>query len=174
LTTLGREQCEDLAKTFAPMKRITHILCSPLHRTLETCLLSFDPLLAQGLEIIAWDGLREWGDGPCNQGDEYSALEEKVKELPVNLGLLRKGWHTCEKVRFQSQKPLYMDVIKHELYSFCWTILGGGSWKGLKVDEFKGEGDIEVLVVSHGTLMKELTGKYPQRQFIPRKLLTLN
>lgn len=142
------------------MKNITHILCSPLHRTLETCLLSFEPLLERGLEIIAWDGLREFGDGPCNQGDEYIALKEKVKELPINTDLLRKGWHTCEKVKFRTQKPQYIDTIKHELYSFCWAILGGGTWKSLKFKEFAGEGDIEVLIVTHGTLLNMITGKF--------------
>lgn len=142
------------------MHSITHILCSPLHRTLETCLRSFEPLTSRGLQVIAWDALREWGDGPCNHGDPLPVLREKVKEHPVNLALLNEGWEGGEKVRHNSRRAKYLESLKVELYSFCHTIVKGGLWKGMPILPVDDGRDIEVLIVSHGTLLKELTGMF--------------
>jgi hypothetical protein len=140
------------------MSNITHVLCSPLQRTLETAFLGFGPLYDRGLEIIACDSLREFGDSPCNTGHPISELEEKLQGLPINLRLIEKGWETGERIRYNRQLPAFKKVLKKDLYSFCYTLLRGGIWKGMYFEPFSGEGDIEVVVVSHGTTLQEITG----------------
>lgn len=142
------------------MDKITHILCSPLHRTLETCLRSFETLTNRGMKVIAWDILRELGDGPCNHGDPLSVLAEKVKGLPVNLALLKEGWETGEKIRYHTQRPKHMQCLAKELYSFCHTVVKGGIWNGIPLQAIDDGRDIEVLIVSHGNLLKSLTGMH--------------
>jgi hypothetical protein len=140
------------------MSKITYVLCSPLHRTLESALLAFSPLLASGMEIVAWDGLREFGDVPCNTGDQLPALRDKMEGHPVNLGLLKEGWETGLTIKYVQQLNPYLDMVKKELYSFCYTLLRGGLWKGMEFSAFNGDGNIEVLIVSHGGLLKAITG----------------
>lgn len=140
------------------MSSITHVLCSPLKRTLETAFLGFGSLYNRGLEIIACDSLREFGDSPCNTGDPIAELEEKAQGLPINLRLLKRGWETGERIRYNTQLPAFKQAFKKELYSFCYALLRGGIWKGMYFEPFAGDGNIEVLVVSHGTTMQKVTG----------------
>jgi broad specificity phosphatase PhoE len=52
LTTLGIKQALNLRQTFAPMNNITHILCSPMNRAINTALLAFPPLFLKGLKSL--------------------------------------------------------------------------------------------------------------------------
>jgi broad specificity phosphatase PhoE len=65
------------------MDKITHILCSPLERSLQTALEGFKPLLERGLVIVAWDKIIEIGPGPCNVGDSLPRLKKKMEGLPA-------------------------------------------------------------------------------------------
>jgi len=55
LTPLGKEQCAQLQKSFPYHSQVTHLVASPLRRTLYTCLLSFEPAL-QNLNNSATGG----------------------------------------------------------------------------------------------------------------------
>lgn len=68
LTCFGGRQAEYLRNTFIPMNKITHIFCSPMKRTLGTCILGFKPLLDSGLGVIAYPDLKEWGTGSSSTG----------------------------------------------------------------------------------------------------------
>jgi hypothetical protein len=79
-------------RDFPHMVKITHVLSSPLRRTLETSLVSLTPVFLRGIEIIVWKDLREYGKAPCNDGTPLAMLKEEMKELPIKWSLLKEGY----------------------------------------------------------------------------------
>ena len=118
----------------------------------------FRPLFDRGIEIIACDSIREFGDTIWNTGDPIPKLIEKTQGLPINLRTLKSGWETNDRIRDLKQLPIFKKTFKKDIYSFCYALLRGGIWKGMYLERFQGEGDIEVLIVSHGTALREVTG----------------
>lgn len=99
LTPLGETQCATLSKVFpssfptgAP--KITHLVASPLRRTLYTCLLSF-PHEAQRLTITALPELQETSGLPCDTGSEPGKLAAEFGNK-VDFSLVHKGWNNKE------------------------------------------------------------------------------
>lgn len=128
------------------MDKVTHVLCSPLTRALETALESFKPLYERGLQIVAWTQLIETGNGPTNRGDSISDLRKKMKGLPVDLQYINEDW---EKVSNKSADgPARAKRVIKTLHNFCQI----ASRFGENVDR----PDVDLLVVSHGTFLRSL------------------
>jgi hypothetical protein len=125
------------------MDRITHVLCSPLRRTLDTALVSFKPLYDRGLKIVAWEQLREWGKAPCNTGDPLEELKSKMSDLPVDMRLLAEGWENCQDV--SGDRVTRAKSVRAELYAFGQAALYGGSWKGISLGNAPAAEDVEIL-----------------------------
>ena len=103
LTPLGLTQCYALGDTFPYTPLVTHIVASPLRRTLYTALESFPTLVQppKGLKVIALPEIQETSDLPCDTG---SALELLQREFGVggdgekwngcvDLSLVTDGWN---------------------------------------------------------------------------------
>ncbi|KAL2019199.1 hypothetical protein VTK56DRAFT_9999 [Thermocarpiscus australiensis] len=97
LTPLGREQCTRLRQSFPHHDAITHLVASPLRRTLYTCLLSFEPALRRdpAARVVALPELQEVGSWPCDTGSPPEALAAEFGGggAPVDLDLVREGWN---------------------------------------------------------------------------------
>ncbi len=59
LTPLGESQCDELCKKFDAHDKITHLVASPIRRTLHTCLRSFAPVVQSGKKVIALPDAQE-------------------------------------------------------------------------------------------------------------------
>jgi broad specificity phosphatase PhoE len=92
LTKVGFEQAKTLGEVFVPYKRITHILCSPMKRTIQTAMAAFEPLLRDGLNIVCWGDLRECGATPASIGDNRTDLKRYINKNPINVNLLEEDW----------------------------------------------------------------------------------
>src|SRR4051812_5310707 len=99
------------------MDTITHVLSSPLTRTLETALRCFAPVYARGTKVIAWDQLVELGSAPCNTGAPLAVLKETWKGSPIELGSLRNGYENSSNERSDKDDRLRNIVLT--LYEFC-------------------------------------------------------
>jgi broad specificity phosphatase PhoE len=128
------------------MDKITHILCSPLARALETALESFKPLYDRGLQIVAWSQLIETGQGPTNRGDSVSDLKKKMEGLPVDLQYVTEGWEKAPNKSVDG--PARARMVASTLHQYCQV----ASRAGENVDR----PDVELLVVSHGTFLRTL------------------
>lgn len=107
LTELGKEQCASLASSFQathPSSSITHIVASPLRRTIYTALYSFPTEVSKGVRIIALPELQETSGLPCDTGSDPKDLaaefaagegEGKYKDV-VDLDLVADGWNVKE------------------------------------------------------------------------------
>jgi broad specificity phosphatase PhoE len=159
------------------MDEITHILVSPLRRTLETCLVSFNPVLQRGVQPILWADLREFGGAPCNKGTRKRKLKKQLAGESANFSLLEHGWHrVIEDKKYQKANPNYQrlrgDKVLEDLFALGETIVEDDFWKGLSVGIAKGK-DAHVLVVSHGGILASILGfqgEFPKSSLFERSI----
>lgn len=68
LTDLGNHQCVTVRNTFPHHNKVSHILVSPLRRTIETGHYCFKPVLDRGVKLIAMPEVVENDARNCNIG----------------------------------------------------------------------------------------------------------
>lgn len=97
LTPLGESQCQALRRVFPYYDKITHLVASPLRRTIYTCLLSFEAEVKSGKKIVALPELQETSDQPCDTGSDPAKLQEEFGNSQwkgtVDLSLVHEGWN---------------------------------------------------------------------------------
>jgi broad specificity phosphatase PhoE len=147
LTPLGVAQCSALATTFPSSDKITHLVASPLRRTLYTCLLSFPSAVARGLTVLAVPELQENSNQPSDTGSEPSVLQAEFGEGQfagtVDLSRVHEGWNsktgrwspnsTAIEARARSARLVLREIAQEN-------------------DE-----DKEVIVVTHGAFLHYFT-----------------
>ncbi|KAL8951335.1 MAG: hypothetical protein Q9222_002700 [Ikaeria aurantiellina] len=92
LTTLGEQQCQNLAARFPYHSSLGLIVASPLRRTLQTALLAFKNPSSNNIPFIALPEIQETSDLPCDTGSNIFILKEEFKNKPVDLSLLPEDW----------------------------------------------------------------------------------
>ena len=74
----------------------------------------------------------------------------------MDLQLLFEGWEHSRDV--PGDKVTRVNHVKAELYAFGQAALHGTSWKGVSLGDSPALEDVEILVVSHGSFLRSLTG----------------
>ncbi|KAJ4393435.1 hypothetical protein N0V93_002645 [Gnomoniopsis smithogilvyi] len=94
LTPLGLKQSKSLGAHFPDKDKITHIVASPMKRTLSTAYHAFQDLIdgPNGKKIIANPLLQECNEFPCDVGSEPEVLVPEFGAY-TNLELVVKGWN---------------------------------------------------------------------------------
>ncbi|KAF7949508.1 uncharacterized protein EAE97_003017 [Botrytis byssoidea] len=156
LTPHGKSQCLTLRTQFAHLHP-QHILCSPLRRTLQTALLALSPRTR--IPITVDPDLREYGSVPNCTGSPVAELKRKHEgvKLKMDFERVEDGWErNVERDgrfvegrwrRSREQKERSQRVLKR-----LWEL----GREGVKA----AEGDVEILVISHGDFLHGLTGDY--------------
>ena len=115
LTEAGRQQCAELraaAPDALPWKggRVRHVISSPLRRTLQSCLLAFEPVLARpqgpddaGLLVVAVPDLTEagsrvssFGSDPAVLAAEFNSAGDGKNKVRVDLSRVEQGWNSFD------------------------------------------------------------------------------
>merc|ERR1712072_756100 len=78
LTEKGQEQCRKLCKDFPHHDKIELLMASPMKRTIQTCKISFAPVVERGQRILLMPLAQESSDEPMDTG---STDEEITKEF---------------------------------------------------------------------------------------------
>jgi len=99
LTELGKKQCKDLAASFPFHSKITHLVASPLRRTIYTTLLSFPNEVAQGKKVLALPELQETSELPCDTGSKKEKIEAEFGDK-VDLHLVNDGWNDKSSAKY--------------------------------------------------------------------------
>lgn len=93
LTVLGKEQCAGLRNRFQHHDKITHLVASPMRRTIQTCLEAFEPSDGkQGLPIVVLSEIQEVSDAPCDTGSHPRVLKDEFGDK-VDLSRVAEGWN---------------------------------------------------------------------------------
>lgn len=95
LTDLGKEQCAELHKTFPYHAKITHLVASPIRRTIFTCQYSFPEAVRSGKKIVALPDCQEVSLYPCDVGSDHELLKQEFGAGGglVDFRLLTKDWN---------------------------------------------------------------------------------
>lgn len=137
------------------MDKITHILCSPLMRTVQTAVESFKPLFDRGLKVVLWSRLIEFGQGPTNRGDPVPELKKKLEGQPVELDYLSDDWEKGSNGYLERNERV--KKVARTLHTFCRVATRSG-------DDPEERLDVELLVISHGAFLRHLIR---ERKFLP-------
>jgi broad specificity phosphatase PhoE len=161
LTQLGVKQALSLKETFIPTNNVTHILCSPLTRTLQTAQIAFEDLISQGLKVVAYPDLREHGSGPTSTGTSLQELQHLLHNANqiTDLSLVPEGWEMNDK-ECKDERRIRARRVRKELWELGQEALKetGGKWKGYEVSRGATHQNIEILVVSHGAFLQKMLG----------------
>jgi broad specificity phosphatase PhoE len=150
ITDFGVLQCATLCATFPRMDKITHIVSSPSRRTILTTKYSFKPLLNRGVPILLLNFLKEKGHCPCNAGSGIAKLQEEFNDLNINYDRLEEGWENKNlDYGTHGWKPLAIEM-RRELY-----LIGK---EALEKGEVNADGNVEIVVTSHGGTLRTLDG----------------
>ena len=156
LTPLGESQCATLARTFPHNDRITHLVASPLRRTLYTCLLSFPAVVARGCKIVALPELQETSDLPCDTGSPREKLEEEfdadgAAKGVVDLRLVEDGWNSKQG----RWSPAAEAIEARARDARIWLRSLGE--RAMERGEVNADGDVQIVVVTHGGYLHYFT-----------------
>ncbi|KAI1327397.1 histidine phosphatase superfamily [Xylariaceae sp. FL0255] len=147
LTELGRGQCEKLCATFPFHDQVTHLIASPIRRTLYTCKLSFGPAVVKLAKILALPDAQEVSLYPCDIGTEPSALNEEFGDL-VDLHLVQPGWN-----KKTPESRWYPDAQKLDARARDARI-------SLREIAKEAGDDAHIVLVSHGGILHFITGDW--------------
>ncbi|KAJ2975270.1 hypothetical protein NUW58_g8407 [Xylaria curta] len=147
LTSEGESQAFQLGCSYAYMRRISHIVASPMTRTIRTAIIAFEEILAEGKRVILLPELQETGANPSNTGQPPEDLEETFQPY-VDISVLDNKWF--HKVPGSKYLP---DVALVEARARQARIF-------LRELAQYGPDDAHIVVVSHGGFLHFLTEDY--------------
>ncbi|AEO58779.1 hypothetical protein MYCTH_2306347 [Thermothelomyces thermophilus ATCC 42464] len=157
LTPLGKEQCAQLAKTFPYQGQLTHLVASPLRRTIYTCLLSFEPALRARdsslvrRTVVALPDVQEVSASPCDTGSDPSALAAEFGPGgQVDLSLVAPGWNV--KTGGSAFAPVMDRLEARARRARAWLRELGRRFEAAHPGR-----DAHVAVVTHGGFLHFLT-----------------
>ncbi|CZT43250.1 uncharacterized protein RSE6_03255 [Rhynchosporium secalis] len=152
LTPFGKSQCESLRQSFPSPGKITHLVASPLRRTIYTTLLSFPAAVQRGLKITALPELQETSNLPCDTGLDLKDLEAEFSEGEyagtVDLSRVGEDWNTKEG-KWSPEAHHIENRARH-----ARLFLRELAEQSLKTNP---EQDVEIVVVTHGGYLHYFT-----------------
>jgi broad specificity phosphatase PhoE len=93
--TDSSNRCHTLSTSFPYTSQITHLVSSPLRRTLYTTLLAFPTVVAAGKKILALPEIQETSDLPCDTGSSPQVLAAEFgADGNVDLSKVTEGWNS--------------------------------------------------------------------------------
>ncbi|KAI0133836.1 histidine phosphatase superfamily [Xylariales sp. AK1849] len=144
LTTLGETQCRELCERFPSHDKITHLVASPMRRTLYTCLLSFAPVAHNGKQIIALPDAQENSRQPCDVGSEPEKLKAEFGDK-IDFSLVKEGWNDKSRESKYSPKPQKLEARSRD--TRVW----------LRDLAKKSGDDAQIVLVTHGGILHFIT-----------------
>ncbi|KAI0142858.1 phosphoglycerate mutase-like protein [Xylariaceae sp. FL1272] len=144
LTKHGEQQCADLCKAFPYHDKITHLVASPLRRTLYTCKLSFAPVVESGKKILALPDAQEVSLYPCDVGSDLDILKQEIGDF-VDFHLVQPGWNDKSP-----ESKYYPDPQKLEARARDARL-------ALREIAKEADSDAHIVLVTHGGILHFLT-----------------
>ncbi|KAK7557779.1 histidine phosphatase superfamily [Phyllosticta citricarpa] len=148
LTDNGKNQCFALRDTFPYHARVSHVVASPIKRTIYTALLAFSPVIEQKhLKVIALPELQETSDLPCDTGSDPAEVAREFAGQPVDLSRVEEGWNS-KKGRWAPESAA-IEARARDARQFLRELASSS-----------GDDDVEIVVVTHGGYLHFLTSDW--------------
>ncbi|KAF8855114.1 hypothetical protein BDZ45DRAFT_728309 [Acephala macrosclerotiorum] len=148
LSDVGKAQCSTFVTDFKDhSSHVTHILCSPMKRALNTAIAAFPDVVGKTLTVYAMPELQSLDRGPGGVGAGFSKLSKKYRakegEVPkVDVTTFgRKGWNDKDGVWSPSEAHWRVDFVK----GFLRGLLAATTNK-----------TIEVVIISHRSFVNKM------------------
>ncbi|KAM0317065.1 hypothetical protein ACHAO8_002629 [Botrytis cinerea] len=142
LTAEGLSNCKVFSKNFSDSGYVTHVWCSPMTRTIRTTLLSFESAIDRGVKVQALDLLQNWDSSPNGIGMDKEYLHKHFGEQ-VDFDKVEEGWNDKSSGKWapksQEWKIAALKLAPNNLRSTTNIV--------------------EVVIVSHGSVLRELTNR---------------
>ncbi|KAG7138224.1 phosphatase SPAC5H10.03 like protein [Verticillium longisporum] len=153
LTDLGLKQCANVRATFPAHASLTHLVASPMRRTLHTCLNSFGPTPedlkpAALLPVIAIPELQEVSNSPCDTGTDVAVVAPEFG-AKADFSRVPAGWNDKES----ASSPWEPTLDKLEARATKARLL----LRDLARES--GKEDVHIAAVSHGAAESYGVGK---------------
>ncbi|KAI0123145.1 phosphoglycerate mutase [Xylariales sp. AK1849] len=139
------EQCRELQETFPHHNKITHLVASPLRRTIHTCLLSFKPVVELGKTIIVLPDVQEVLLMPCDIGSDSGKLKAEFGDK-LDYSLLTDDWN--DKSPPSVYEPTSEKLDMRTRNARLWLRDQARNYSGA---------DAEIVLVTHGGILHFLT-----------------
>ncbi|KAM0331467.1 hypothetical protein ACHAQA_003143 [Verticillium albo-atrum] len=151
LTDLGLQQCAKVRATFPAHASLTHLVASPMRRTLHTCLNSFgptpeDPRPARLLPVIAIPELQEVSNSACDTGSEIPVVAAEFGSQ-ADFSRVPAGWNDKES----TSSPWEPTIEKLEARARTARVFLRDLAKQSGTD------DVHIAAVTHGAFLHFLT-----------------
>lgn len=133
------------------MDKVTHIICSPMRRALETAMLGFGPAISRGVPFIAMEELRDIK----TTGSALVDLKREFAHSRVDFSLIREGWEWAQSDKEGETWHDLMDII----FAFALFAASGQQVEDCVVKNADGKPtDVHLVVITHGSVLG-VTGK---------------
>lgn len=154
LTDTGLRQCSFVCKDFPRHAQVTHILASPLLRTVQTAYYCFTPAIDRGVKITAMQEVTEKDADGCNRG--------QAPEQIITSARSTFGSDVLDEQSFRSLPPNWFE--KSGLYADTPSTLRQRALVARqaiqRLASTAGD-DAHIVVVSHGQFLRYLVGSGP-------------
>ncbi|KAK8137923.1 histidine phosphatase superfamily [Apiospora sp. TS-2023a] len=163
LTEVGGAQCRMLGNDFPYMDRVTHLVASPLRRTVQTAYWAFlvplwtsdDDEKQEHRTILALGELQECSRHPCDIGLSVEELTQCAEHL--DLSRVDPNWNSKSGLYAPSEPAIRMRAERARV------ILRELAAKASKGGDDRDD-DVHIVVVSHGTMIQYLTERPDARK----------
>ncbi|KAI0423835.1 histidine phosphatase superfamily [Xylaria sp. FL1042] len=147
LTSNGEWQAYLLGKSYPFMDKISHVISSPMRRTIRTGIIAFENVLLRGKKVILLPELQETGIQPSDTGQPAEELEA-VFRPQIDTSLLdRKWWLKRQGSKYVPDVAL-VEARAREARVFLRELAQ------------EGPDDAHIVVISHGGFLHFLTDNY--------------
>ncbi|KAI0514995.1 phosphoglycerate mutase-like protein [Xylaria bambusicola] len=144
LTEFGKQQCEDLCKAFPYHDKITHLVASPIRRTIFTCQFSFAPAVKAGKKIVALQDAQEVSLYACDIGSDVEVLKKEFGDL-VDFSSVTDDWNQKTKDSKYYPDPRKLEARARDARLWLRDLVK------------KAGDDAHVALVTHGGILHFLT-----------------
>ncbi|KKA26268.1 hypothetical protein TD95_000020 [Thielaviopsis punctulata] len=188
LTALGLTQCAALHASFPHHADLTHLVASPMRRTIQTCLASFAPSSSDsdsdpdsgsgsvsgsasvsatpGLPVILLPKLQEIGPWPCDTGSPTALLETEFgAQIDTRRVHAEPEW-TRKREEGNLHQAVFAQIEKRALAARQELQQIARDYRARE----GGDTDVHMAVVSHGAFLHFLSGCFYE---IPRRTATV-
>ena len=145
LTPFGEQQCATLRERFPAHDRLTHLVASPMRRTLYTCLQAFAPAAARGpKKVVALPDAQEVSLQPCDRGSDAAKLRAEFGDC-VDFALLHDDWNDKSPASRYYPDPVKLEARARDVRRWLRDLVRDAG------------DDAQVVLVTHGGILHFLT-----------------